>query len=163
MTETLSDPERTPVAVVDPGQLIRLKAHFPDGAKNVRFSYLPPGEREAIHDPGSEEIGTKITHKGDLFTYWLDTRDMNGGVGWWCFYSEDPVMARRRSKIGTFLVRNDVPSALMTTKRGAPTTVGDDSGLYLLGADSHDDATPDTAPFIAGLSLTLLLGVLFAR
>ena len=160
-TTTTTNPERAPSAIVDPGQVIRVNAHFP-GEPNVLFSYLAPGADKAYHDLGVNDISTKIVRDGNLYSFWIDTHGMQGGKGWWYFYSEDDDLSKRRAKVGIFIV-NDVPRALLDRSSPPSTSlVGEivDDGLSLLGADASDDAPAPKALLVAagiGLALGLAL------
>ena len=161
-TTTTTNPERAPSAIVDPGQVIRVNAHFPGEPANVLFSYLAPGADKAYHDLGVNDISTKIVRDGNLYSFWIDTHGMQGGKGWWYFYSEDDDLSKRRAKVGIFIV-NDVPRALLDRSSPPPTSlVGEiaDDGLSLLGADAPDDAPAPKALLVAagiGLALGLAL------
>jgi hypothetical protein len=163
-TQTTEAPERQPSAIIDPGQVILVKAHFPDAPSTIRFSYLAPGSDEPFHDPGSGDIASRIIRDGNLYSFWIDTRGMIGGEGWWHFYCDDPDISKHRSKIGKFIIRDDVPRMLFENTARAQmyqTTIGSrDSGLHLLGADAHDDAPAPKALLVAvgiGLALGLTL------
>lgn len=130
MERTTSDT----VPIVDPGQIIRINARFPDGPASVQFSFLPPRCKKAIHDAGAYALGSMIENSGDLYRYNIDTSGMRGGLGWWYFSSDDPDPGKRRAKIGKFFVR-DVPQALFEQR----TIMGSSGrGLDLLGATDLD-------------------------
>jgi hypothetical protein len=141
-TPTTSDPPpiESPSVVVDPGQVIRVNARFPDSPETVLFSYLAPHSDVAVHDPGLGDPESKIEREGDLYYYTIDTRGMSGGLGWWYFVSEDPDVKKRRAKVGKFTVRS-VPRALLERNAPAatPAALGEDSGLDLLGCDETDE------------------------
>lgn len=142
-TPKTSEPERAPSTIVDPGQIIRINAHFPNEPANILFSFLAPGAAKAHHDLGIHDISSKIIRDGNLYSFWIDTQGMQGGEGWWYFFSQDSDLSKRRAKVGTFIV-NYVPVALLdrSTPETAVTLIGgyDDDGLSLLGAEAHDDA-----------------------
>jgi len=127
------------------------------------FSYLAPGADKAYHDLGVHDISTKIVRDGNLYSFWIDTHGMQGGKGWWYFYSEDDDLSKRRAKVGIFIV-NDVPRALLDRSSPAPSPTligGDESGLLLLGADVDDNAS-NHAPVLVGVGVGLALGLALA-
>lgn len=147
---TTNDPTPTveaPPVTVDPGQVIRVNARFPNAPEKILFSYLPPNSDAAVHDPGVDMPGTEIQREGagDLFFYSIDTRGMHGGLGWWYFVSEDDDASKRRAKVGKFLVR-DVPRALTDRSYARPAAADrayEADGFDLLGAvDSSEPEMP---------------------
>jgi len=142
----LSQDEPTPseITSVDPGQIIVVRMLFDGDPARVRFSHLAPGELAAEHDPGFGELGSKIERlsEGD-YRVAIDTRGMNGGLGWWHFQSEDDdrPLALQRAKLGKFEVRQ-APSALFDRNESSlEALIGADgvryeivSGLFLLAA-----------------------------
>lgn len=121
-----------PPVTVDPGQVIRVNARFPNEPTNVFFSFLAPQSDVAVHDPGIGKDESQIKREGDLCHYSIDTRGMRGGLGWWYFVSEDSDPTKRRAKVGRFIVR-DVPRALLD-RTEPPQLREEASGLALLGA-----------------------------
>lgn len=159
-----SEAEHAPSATVDPGQIIRINAHFPGEPANVMFSWLAPGAAVAQHDPGAGNPASQIKRDGNLYSFWIDTQEMRGGEGWWYFFSKDDDLSKRRAKVGTFIVR-DVPDALLNRfppHNAVTTIIGGDSGLHLLGADASDDAS-DGTKVLVGAGIGLALGLLLAH
>lgn len=155
--ETTTEAVEAPTVSVDPGQIIRVNARFPDAPESIRFSFLPPQTVMATHDPGAYEIETKIQREGaDLYYYNIDTRLMHGGLGWWYFYSDDSDPEKRRAKVGKFVVR-DVPRALLT-----------DKVVEVGGGEAPKTAAPARWPWIvgsavAGTAVGALIGALAFR
>lgn len=111
---------------MDPGQIVRVGAKFNGDPERVLFSYLPPGSNVAVHDPGFGKPGSRLERLvPTVYRYVIDTRKMQGGLGWWHFSSEDdknPVTLQR-AKLGKFVVR-DAPAALFDHEPKMPIIAG---------------------------------------
>lgn len=129
MLTTPTTREEAPPVVVDPGQVIRVVARFPDFPDDVFFSFMPPNSNKAVHDPGAGKPGSRIKQNGDLYSFALDTSLMEGGLGWWYFQSKDRDPSKGRAKVGRFVVR-DVPRALIDRDRAL---IGHGSSFDLFG------------------------------
>lgn len=154
-TQPKTEPAETPPVTVDPGQVIRVNARFPNKPTKILFSYLPPHSDDAVHDPGAGEVSSQIQRDGDddIYHYNIDTRGMRGGLGWWYFVSEDADPSKRRAKVGRFIVR-DVPAALVNRNYEVALD-SEPSGFDLLGAELATDDDSSVSPVLIGVGVVI--------